>query len=189
MEKLSAIIKESTRAHHQETEKKVVLRIKNIRNNEDYAALLKCFYAYFGAVEKAIAPYINDILPDYAERRDSSFIRKDIEALGGSTENLPRAIAPAIANGVQAMGALYVLEGSIMGGPYIVQMLQKKGIDKGFDFFGGYGEGSAGKWAAFTEVLDNLPGSSEEQDMAVRTASETFKRFGDVFDEVAVTGI
>lgn len=184
MEMLSTIIKEETKAHHQETEKKVVLRIREIKNDADYAALLKCFYAYFSAVEKAIAPYINGVLPDYKERRDSSYIKTDIEALGGNAENLPQATVPAIANEMQAMGALYVLEGSIMGGPYIIQMLQKKGIAKGFSFFKGYGEESASKWSAFTEVLNSLPRNGEDRERAVQAASETFKRFGDVFDGV-----
>ena len=183
---LSAVIKEATRTNHQETEKKVVLRIKSIESDVGYAALLKCFYAYFSAVEKAIAPYIYGVLPDYEERRDSSYIRADIEALGGSVENLPPATAPEIGDAVQAMGALYVLEGSIMGGPYIVQMLQKKGIDRGFSFFKGYGDESARKWSAFTEVLNRLRRNEQDREKAVRVASETFKRFGDVFDRAEV---
>ncbi len=160
----------------------MVLRIKNISSDADYIELLKCFYAYFNAVEKAIAPYINAVLSDYSERCDSSYIKTDIEELGGSIENLPAASATEIKNPIQAMGALYVLEGSIMGGPYIVQMLQKKGIEKGFSFFSGYGNESGQKWASFTSVLNILPQTETDIANTVDAARETFKRFGNVFE-------
>jgi len=184
---LSTKIKEATKTPHQEVEKKVVLRIKAIRSEADYADLLKHFYAYFNAVEQAIAPYITtSILPDLAERRNASYIKADIEALEGTVDELPFALAPEINNPLQALGALYVLEGSIMGGPYIVQMLQKGGLTKGFSFFSGYGEASGQKWGAFTAVLNALPQNELEEAQALEAAHETFARFGDVFGEVKV---
>jgi len=183
---LSTQIKEATKTGHQETEKKVVLRIKNISNNEDYIELLKCFYAYFNTVEKAIAPYINSVLPDYKDRRNSSYIKADIEELGGNIDKLPAATATEVKDAIQAMGALYVLEGSIMGGPYIVQMLQKKGIEKGFSFFSGYGNESGQKWASFTAALNILPKTESDNAKAVDAARETFTRFGDVFEAALI---
>ena len=183
---LSTQIKEFTKSNHQETEKKVVLRIKNISNNEDYIALLKCFYSYFNAVENAIAPYINSVLPDYKERRNSSYIKADIEELGGTIDKLPPATATEVKDAIQAMGALYVLEGSIMGGPYIVQMLQKKGIEKGFSFFSGYGAESGKKWGVFTAALNILPQTETDVAKAVDAARETFKNFGEVFENDTV---
>lgn len=179
---LSTQIKEATKTDHQETEKKVILRIKNIKNNDDYVELLKCFYAYFSAVEKAISSYIHTVLPDYSERRNSSNIKTDIEELGGTIKKLPLAATTEVKDPIQAMAALYVLEGSIMGGPYIVQMLQKKGIEKGFSFFNGYGNESGLKWATFTSALNILPQTESDVAKAVDTAQETFKRFGDVFE-------
>ncbi|WP_256011470.1 biliverdin-producing heme oxygenase [Desertivirga xinjiangensis] len=184
---LSTKIKEATRVPHQQVEKKVVLRIKAIRNEADYANLLTHFYAYFNAVEKAVAPYITtEILPDLAERRNSSYIKADIEALGACVDELPDCLTPAINNIPQAIGALYVLEGSIMGGPYIVQMLEKAGLSKGFSFFSGYGEASGQKWALFTEVLNNIAKSENEEALVIQSAHDTFLRFGDVFGEVEV---
>lgn len=184
---LSTKIKEATKVPHQEVEKKVVLKIKAIRSEADYADLLKHFYAYFSAVEKAVAPYVTAaILPDLTERRNASYIKADIEALGNTVDDLPFVLSPEINNVAQAMGALYVLEGSIMGGPYIVQMLQKGGLTKGFSFFNGYGDVSAQKWGAFTQVLNSIAKSKEEEVQALECAHETFARFGDVFGEIKV---
>ncbi len=184
MNLLSNSIKEATKGGHQDTEKKVVMRIKHIKTEQDYLELLRCFYAYFSAVERAIAPYITaNTLPDHQERRNSAYIKADIQELGGDLSNLPAATAPSVTNELQAMGALYVLEGSIMGGPYIVQMLKRLGITRGFSFFSGYGENSGQMWHSFTESLNSLPKSELDKVVAVDTAVETFRRFGDVFDE------
>lgn len=181
---LSTIIKQATTTGHQHTEKKVVQRIKNIQTEADYLDLLKCFYAYFSGVERAIAPYVTSaILPDHGDRRNSSYIKADILELGGSLDDLPAATAPAIDNALRAMGALYVLEGSIMGGPYIVQMLRKLGITRGFSFFSGYGEQSGSMWQSFTESLNALPKSELDQVQAVDAAIETFHLFGAVFEQ------
>lgn len=186
---LNTQIKEATKVPHQEVEKKVVSRIKAIRSEADYADLLKHFYVYFNAVEQAVAPYVTAaVLPDLAERRNAAYIKADIEALGSTIDDLPFATAPEISNTAQAIGALYVLEGSIMGGPYIVQMLQKGGLNKGFSFFSGYGEGSGQKWAAFTQVLNNVAKNEEEEAQVLQSAHETFARFGDVFGAVKIAG-
>ncbi|SEM00381.1 heme oxygenase [bacterium A37T11] len=181
---LSTKIKEATREAHQQLEKTVVLKLKSIRSAEDYAGFLKYFYAYFNAVESVIAPYISEtLLPDQADRRNSSYLRNDIEALGSSVDQLPVVYTPMINSPLEALSALYVLEGSIMGGPYIVQMLQKYGMTTGFSFFSGYGENTGRMWGAFTAALSAQAGNAEEEAQAIRTANETFARFGDVFEQ------
>lgn len=184
---LSTNIKEATRTAHQQLEKKVVLQLKAIRNEADYAALLKNFYAYFSQVEKAIAPFITpELLPDYKDRRNSSYIKKDIEELGFSTDELPAAIAPAIANTQQALGALYVMEGSIMGGSIIVQMLAKAGISRGVSFFSGYGPATGEMWGKFVAVMNAQATTPAEEALSVNAANETFSRFEDVFEPAKV---
>ncbi len=181
---ISQEIKAATKEAHQKLEKTVVLRLKDIRNYTDYAEVLKCFYAYFNAIERAIAPYIiTSLLPDYPQRRNSSYIKQDIIALGGSVEELPSPKVPHIHDEVTALGALYVLEGSIMGGPYIVEMLKKYGMDKGFSFFSGYGADTGRMWGSFTEVLNKTVQQPEEELSIISTANETFSLFGDVFQQ------
>ena len=184
---LSNTIKEASRAAHQNLEKKVVLKMKAIRSDADYADFLKHFYAYFNAVEQAIAPYItSELLPDHAERRNSSYLKKDIEELGASVNELPEVKAPEINSTIQALGALYVMEGSIMGGPIIVKMLEKFGITKGISFFSGYGEATGQMWGRFVAVMNAQAGIAAEEQQAVDAANATFSNFGEVFGAVAV---
>ncbi|WP_398456013.1 biliverdin-producing heme oxygenase [Sphingobacterium thalpophilum] len=183
---LSQHIKEHTHAAHQNVEGTIVRQLKNIRSEADYAEVLKGFYAYFRAVEDNIAPYISAaVLPDLAERRNSAYIKRDIEALGGRVDDLPEATAPAVGNVLEALASLYVLEGSIMGGPYIVQMLNKYGVSKGTSFFEGYGENSRDMWAGFTAVLNKYGSDPSTYERAVEIANQTFYNFGEVFTPIA----
>ncbi len=180
---LSTEIREATKDAHQSLEKQVVLRLKNIRNNADYAALLRFFYAYFNSLEHALGPYITaDILPDYSSRRNSGFLKNDIEALGGNTTDLPANTIPEIKNHLQALGALYVMEGSIMGGSIIVKMLEKAGVTQGVSFFSGYGEATPQMWGAFTAVLNQQATNTSQKETVIHTANETFSRFQKMFE-------
>lgn len=179
---LSQNIKESTQAAHQKTEGIVVRQLKSIRSESDYAEVLKGLYAYFRAVENNITPFITtEVLPDLGERRNSSYIQKDIEALGGTVDNLPEVNAPKVNNVLEALSSLYVLEGSIMGGPYIVQMLNKYGIERGTSFFEGYGANSGQMWAGFTAVLNKYGEDPNTHQRAIEIANQTFYNFGETF--------
>ncbi len=179
---LSERIKTATKDGHQELEKQVVYRIKAIENNKDYVELLKYFFAYFETLEQQIASFMPDALQDYfSVRRSAKDIAKDIEVLGSSVADLPQAFLPAIENKNQAIGALYVLEGSIMGGPFIVKMLEKVGIESGFNFFQGYGDQSAEKWLEFTKIINQEVNQEADIEEAIASAKNTFEQFANTF--------
>lgn len=178
---LREILKEKTFSAHQKTERIVIHCVKKIQSEADYIDLLKCFYAYFHAVEHRIFCFVDEsVLPDLKSRRNSGDIKKDIEGLGGTTADLPAVSVPEVNNTLEALSALYVLEGSVMGGPYIVKMLQKRGITHGFSFFEGYGDKSPEMFDAFIRVLEAYAGSASPAD-AVEAANQTFSNFGEVF--------
>lgn len=178
-------LKKETHTAHQKTEGTVIRKIKQVESDQDYIEILKCFYSYFKSVENEIAPFItSEVLPDKAERRDSSYIQKDIEELGGSIEKLPPSTPPKINNTFEALCALYVLEGSIMGGPYIIKMLEKRGIQQAFSFFSGYGKNSGKMFGIFAEILNNYAKDSDNQEKGIETANETFRNFGAVFQHL-----
>ncbi|WP_442587402.1 biliverdin-producing heme oxygenase [Pedobacter sp. AW31-3R] len=184
---LSTNIKEVTKPGHQALEKKVIFKLKAIRSHADYAELLKHFYAFFNAVEIAIAPYLTtQLLPDHAERRNAEYLKQDIEALGAEVNDLPVVTVPEITNTLQALGAMYVMEGSIMGGPIIVQMLAKYGVSTGVSFFSGYGEATGMMWAKFVAIMNEAAQTEEEEAIVMAAANQTFDLFSGVFGEVAV---
>lgn len=76
------------------------------------------------------------------------------------------------------MGALYVMEGSTLGGRYIYKMLQGHPSLEvpvaALHFFNGYGEATSQRWKSFGAALNSLP---LHQDEIVRSAEETFRLF------------
>ncbi|WP_233789218.1 biliverdin-producing heme oxygenase [Sphingobacterium sp. HMA12] len=174
-------LRNQTASPHQQLEKLVVARLKPIRSNAEYADLLKIFYSYFKNLEEAIAPYITkNILADYPERRHAVSLAEDIVELGGDLNDLTEVPVPFIDSTAKALGALYVMEGSVMGGMVIVRMLAKYGITEGVSFFSGYGSETGQKWNAFIDALGaNI--SEEHAADAIYAARDTFARFADAF--------
>lgn len=179
---LAEQLKKDTLRSHQQLEKMLVGRMKAIRSKEDYIKLLQLFYTYFGGLETQIDQYISqDELSDYAERRKTQALAHDIETLGGKPmakangENLPQ-----IKNTLQAYAAMYVIEGSTLGGKIISKMMaQQLGINngEGLSFFNGYGDDTEFRWESFKNALDNITNSFEEDKLVIDSANETFDKF------------
>lgn len=179
---LSELLKQATISNHQRVEKLLVLRLRLIHSNEDYIKLLQLFYSFFGGLEEKINQYILPFHPGHQpEKRNTSYIADDIKILGGTVpEKAKGGDLPEIENYLQAFGALYVIEGSTLGGKIIVQLLQRQlNIDhlKGFSFFHGYGEETESKWASFQKTLNELRKNATDTESIVFAANDTFAKF------------
>lgn len=175
-------IKEATLTQHQQVEKSLVGKMKAIRSKDDYVNLLKIFYGYFGGLEQQIKAYINQIhLQDHNERRKTDALVNDIKSLGGEIPVIATSNnLPDIANHLQAFGALYVIEGSTLGGSIISGMMQKHLTfdgQKGLTFFNGYGEQTQQMWANFKSALNEAVKSEDDEKIVLQAANDTFARF------------
>jgi heme oxygenase len=180
---LSAKLKENTRENHQALEKKLVSKMRAMRSKQDYLDVLYIFYSYFGGIEQLIANYdLAVLIPDHALRRKAGSLAADIEALGGKLPALAAIhFLPAVKNIQDCLGALYVLEGSTLGGQLITQLLQKQlGLSEGLTFFQSYGGATPVMWQKFQAVLDrpeHLPGGA-----IIAAANDTFSKFSSWFN-------
>jgi heme oxygenase len=175
-------LKTDTLENHQQLEKMLVVRMKAIRSAADYANLLQLFYSYFGGLEEKIDQYIgNAELPDYNFRRKSESLANDVKALGAvpgtkaSGDDLPE-----IGNRLQAFAAMYVIEGSTLGGKYISKMMaQQLSIkdEQGLTFFSGYGDNTETMWESFKKTLNEQEESEDDAAIVISTANETFAKF------------
>jgi heme oxygenase len=188
-EPLSDKLKIRTLASHQELEKALVQRMRAMRTMEDYIALLQIFYSFFGALEERISIYVSaSELPDYLQRRKSESLAVDICSLGGVLpEKVSISEMPAIDNHLQAFGALYVMEGSTLGGQIISQMIAKQlGIqEKGLSFFQSYGKDISTMWATFKLTLDKQANNEADEERIIAAADDTFHKFKAVMDRHA----
>jgi heme oxygenase len=180
---LSDRLKRETQGPHLDLEKLIIPKLKSVKDTVSYADLLWLFYGFFQPVEQLINQYIGkDELEDYVERRKATVIQDDLRyiRMEASKVAVCRDL-PIIDSITAALGAMYVLEGSTLGGKIISKMLinqlQLEG-NHGVRFFSGYGEATAEKWFAFREYLDNYSSEPEEQDKMINAAKETFLKFG-----------
>jgi heme oxygenase len=182
---LSNDLKENTYPEHQAAEKKLVLVLKRIETNEDYVRMLNWMYGFYAPLEALIQKQLTpDLLPDIQRRIRAEYLLWDIRDLG--LLNLEFRICrelPVIDTVAQAIGALYVVEGSTLGGRIIAGMLkQQLGANVPTTYFNGYGEENSRMWQTYKDFL-NLPRTPEQQKTILETAKATFITFKNWIDK------
>jgi heme oxygenase (biliverdin-IX-beta and delta-forming) len=184
---LNEQLKESTHPSHVALEKKMVVMVKKIRTRQDYVKFLKLMYGYYSALEKRVQEYLSD--PEIDKRRKAERLLEDISHFeNSSTPDLCNELPP-IRSHAEALGAMYVMEGSAMGGKIIAGMIKgQAGIDgpSGFSFFNGYGEDTGRMWEEFKAFL-NRPFDEMEKLNLILTANRTFITFYNWIDKHATT--
>jgi heme oxygenase (biliverdin-IX-beta and delta-forming) len=179
---ISQEIKNATAQSHQALEKLIVDQIRSISGPRDYAYLLALFSGFFGGLELLIDEYVSaQYLPDLHDRRKAYLIAEDLRNLGGQVPKTSGLeFLPVIENHFQAFGALYVMEGSSLGGGHIVKMIRKKLPETdAFLFFSGYGEHTVDMWNRFKIYLDQTSGTPDEINSMISTARDTFLKFAE----------
>ncbi|MFT3750550.1 MAG: biliverdin-producing heme oxygenase [Agriterribacter sp.] len=182
---VAAKLKEKTKQAHLSLEKKMVGYIKKVASGKDYEKLLRLFYGYYAPLEPLLNKYINNnIVPAYSQRRKSDTILKDINTISPGAINFRKCgNLPPVNDVIQALGVLYVIEGSTMGGTIIAKMLNKQAdIQPGsLSFFNGYGEQNLPMWQSFIAALNDKAAHAEEK--IVESANDTFSKMEEWCDE------
>ena len=155
--RVSETLKKETLEAHQSSENLLLPYLTSIQSLNDYARILKMFYGFFYPVEQLIFSQVTkETIHDIDERRNARLILMNLESLG--EKNVPALCQnlPAVKSLPQALGAMYVLEGSTLGGRMIARMLMKKDLfnESHLNFFNGYKDGTGSKWKDFQAVLD-----------------------------------
>jgi len=174
-------LRANTKQNHEDLEAEMLPMIKGIRTKADYARLLRIFYGFYKPLEEGIDQYIGEHeLPDLQQRRKTSLILDDLVQLGQPFSDIPiDASAPSINSIGDAFGAMYVMEGSTLGGKVISKMIASGlGINEqqGLSFFHGYGGETGSRWKTFLARLDVYSDTPEES-AVVKTANDVFNRF------------
>ena len=175
---ISERLKQATHHAHQSLEAMLIPAMKQIRHSSEYAQLLHLFYGYYYPLEIILTPFASAYLPDFEQRRKSALLLRDLEAMGESTDSIPLATKlPAINNISQALGAMYVLEGSTLGGTHIAKMLSQQlelTSNEALLFFQGYGPVTGSMWKTFIQALNDYPATEAEEALLVQAANDTF---------------
>lgn len=160
-----ARLRSATGEAHQRLEDRLDI-FGRVRSAEERRALVELFYGLHEGAERALTPLLQDVAGlDYAERRRVPLIRADLAALGRNSPT-PMAVCPVDgpASVPEALGFLYVLEGSTLGGKVIRRHMATSGQDMtGLAFLDPYGPSSGDMWWSLLTVLRREVEAADEQ--------------------------
>jgi heme oxygenase len=173
-------LKNNTAHHHHLLEELLVPHLQRSTTNAQYGAILKAFYGFFKPVEVLSEQYVDvNVMPDITLRRKAALILTDLDHLNITGSPVLAVNLPHITNTCQALGAMYVLEGSTLGGRGITKMMLKNNPAltlSGLNFFAGYGADTGKKWLAFQDIINGFT-SEEDVMQMVNAANDTFLKF------------
>jgi heme oxygenase len=122
----------------------------------DYLKYLSLMHDVHKNIEEAIFPILSGVIPDFDKRRKSHLIEQDFKFLYHNKTNLTPVFNNIDITEPFALGILYVIEGSTLGGRFILKNISTvSGLDKGFgvSYFEGYGDKTGSYWKAFLNYL------------------------------------
>lgn len=177
-------LRQSTAEIHKELDSWLMPVFRDMDNTDKYSKLLRAFYGYYAPLMDRIGVEIDThYLPDFAQRRNPDSILNDLASINKPNTFIHSATAlPEIHNASQAFGALYVLEGSTLGGVFLSKMLgENMNIDEknGLSFFYGYGKASREMWNVFIEQINLFAKEKGSEEAILTTAADTFRYFKD----------
>jgi heme oxygenase len=140
-------------------------RPRDLRDPGLYAQCLRRMERYYAAREPPLQSQreLRRIVPDLFQRRRVEALESDLRALG--VEPLAPMPAPEPLSVAEALGALYVIEGSTLGGQVIMRSLQGTDFEAGATrFFDAYGPRTGAMWKAFCGALEAF-GAARQDDI------------------------
>lgn len=175
-------LKTETRAAHDRIEQEIGLS-NLIGSRSAYRGMLARFYGFHAAWEADAGAIIGDA-ELFDRRRKLSFLVGDLRALGLEGDEIAalpvcRALPP-MRTRAAAFGAMYVVEGSTLGGSVIAHHAGRTlgvGADSGGSYFRSYGREVGRMWKEFGARLLALSGP-ETDDVIVASANRTFACMG-----------
>lgn len=173
-------LRAETRPAHVRLEQAIDLP-NRLGSHETYRQLLARFYGFHAAWEPAAALGLGDPIL-LADRARAPLLRQDLQALGLAGEEIealplcdplmPIETRPAL------LGAMYVVEGSTLGGKFVARMVERRlGLDpaSGGAYFRSHGNDIGQMWRAFGAYLGRFSAPSVDDEI-VLSANRTFDR-------------
>ena len=179
-----ARLRAETRPQHDALERVVDL-LDPALTLERYRRWLHVLHGFHAPVERAICavPGWSALGLDPVERRRLAWLETDLASLGEARAGAfgECAAVPVPRTLSEALGALYVLEGSTLGGRVIVRHLEATlglGPLRGARFFAGHGERTGAMWAGCRHALERHAEGGGDVDAVVEGAAGTFAALG-----------
>ncbi len=175
----AAILRAATHSTH-ETLDQSIMAARPFDSIGNYARFLKVQHAFHrDAAPLYRAPALQHLIPDLSQRTRLAAVAQDAASLGVTLPDY--AGSPATSYGVdvpEALGWLYVIEGSNLGAAFLFKAAVKMGLsaEHGAGHLAEAPEGRAAQWRAFKEALDAAQLAEAEEARVIAGAEEAFAR-------------
>ncbi len=178
-------LKDKTTKHHQLAEKKNLAKfiIDHSITTDQYKELLKKNYCIYAAIEKFLNTNKNlatSNLKPFISFDKSNALKKDLDSYSVDI-SATKQIKIKLPNNFGALvGALYVIEGSMLGGLLIAKHLKQcpqLNDSNTHYFFGGDPKDHLARWKNLCKNLENRSYTQEEVSASVDAASLVFESF------------
>lgn len=164
-----------------------------IRNLNDYRTLLETLWGFHVPLERKLLQLdwrgCGILMP---LRRKVHWLRSDLLHLGMKTEAIAQLTQcdtlPPLESVAAGLGALYVLEGSTLGGQVILKFLRSRlaiAPDAGGRFFASYGAQIGVMWRDYLAVLERVAMELPVADAIEQSALDVFLAFDGWFEKCA----
>lgn len=168
-------IRAATCAQHQDLEDRLDIfgRIATLQGRRD---LVVGFHRLHHGLETAVEPWIAD-LPglEFEARRRTNRLVADLASLG-VVETKTGVPPPTLGSVGAALGAMYVLEGSALGGRVIQKRASTGDADlTGLSFLDPYGAALGERWRSFLGILERETATPQARQDAMAGATAGFR--------------
>ncbi|MBC7000733.1 biliverdin-producing heme oxygenase [Cytophaga sp. FL35] len=168
-------LKIKSKDEHLKVERVLINELNNITTNEDYGKLLERLFLFYEPLENAVHKIVKkSLIPDIDQRKHVHMINLDFEKLQYKLGYITKNYTPHIRSVSYALGSLYVMEGSTMGGRIIAKMLKKKNEKFSTFYFNSYDTRTEDMWHSFKTTIILIEPDIHYEEMYLG-AIETFE--------------
>jgi heme oxygenase len=174
-------LKLETAACHERLESSIPLMQPDL-TEQLYRSVLLRYYCFVHGWESWGATNVpQELRPLFLQRQRSHLLAVDLLHFNEQPPS-PKAVFPGVKGPGKAdfLGAMYVIEGSTLGGQYIARHVEETlGLAPGIgdSYFRGYGDRTGSMWREFQKVLEEV--HEEEADVVIAAAKKMFSTFGE----------
>ncbi|KLD73781.1 biliverdin-producing heme oxygenase [Xanthomonas hyacinthi] len=174
-------LKAATHEAHARLDQRI-MAAQPFASRANYARFVQVQYCFHSDMESVYRnPVLASVVPELAQRRRLPQLLADLADLGvavPAVHPLPAPDGRHYEKQVDALGWLYVAEGSNLGAAILAKLAAKLGLHEQFGarHLAGHPDGRARHWRQFTAALDSVPLDPAQEQAVVAAACAAFDR-------------
>ena len=187
-------LRTATAVEHEQVESALALMDPHL-GRDRLVAVLARLHGFWTAAEAGLDAWARRCPADaetvgWAQRRRAHLFAADLSTLGAGTDTVEQPALPAVEDTDHALGRLYVLEGSTLGGTFIARhlaTLPALGPGVRLVAFSPYGTETGAMWHAYRRVTRERVTAGGDAGRVVDAARSTFSALADWCTPVGAT--